>query len=78
MTYINEANKAALGGDSQERVLTDFVENGVHLRKDHYLLFKGDLTEKEKTDYAFAMQSAAQDFINSLDSDRRTYLAVWS
>lgn len=75
MTYINEANEAALESDSQEHVLNDFIENGVHLRKDHYLLFKGNLTEKEKTDYAYAMQSAAQDFINSLDSNRRTYLA---
>ncbi len=75
MTYINEANEATLESDSQEHVLNDFIENGVHLRKDHYLLFKGNLTEKEKTDYAYAMQSAAQDFINSLDSNRRTYLA---
>lgn len=75
MTYINEANEASLESDSQEHVLNDFIENGVHLRKDHYLLFKGNLTDKEKTDYAYAMQSAAQDFINSLDSNRRTYLA---
>lgn len=80
-TYVEDANEATekLNGtisqtNEQIGVLHDYIENGVDLKKDNYLLFKGDITDKAKTSYAYSMQSAAQEFLNGLDDFRRTQL----
>lgn len=80
-TYVAEANDAeeylnsSLDRTNEEiSSLQDFIENGVGLRKDAYKLFSGDMTDKAITDYAYAMQSAAQDFMNGLGNDRRVEL----
>lgn len=80
-TYVEDANEATekLNGtisqtNEQIGVLHDYVENGIDLKKDNYLLFKGDITDKAKTSYAYSMQSAAQEFLNGLDDFRRTQL----
>lgn len=76
-TYIEDGNNAAdelENTKKQSGVLPNFVEHGVQLEKNNYRLFGGDITDNERTDYAYAMQSTAQDFMNGLDENRRIEL----
>ncbi len=76
-TYIEDGNNAAEeleNAKKQSGVLPNFVEHGVQLEKNNYRLFGGDITDNERTDYAYAMQSTAQDFMNGLDENRRIEL----
>lgn len=77
-TYIEDANKAqdelnSIKDKTNEDmgVLQSFAENGVELNKDNYMLFKGDITDETRTDYAYKMQSASNQFFDGLDKDRR-------
>lgn len=80
-TYVKEAEEASsklkdISSKTDERigVLNDYVENGIHLKRDNYLLFKGDITDKAKTDYAYSMQAASQEFFNGLNESRQMEL----
>ena len=80
-TYIEDANKAQEElnkinnkTDEQMGILPDYVENGVTLKKDNYQLFKGNTAEETKINYANTIQSAAQQFLDGLDDDRRIEL----
>lgn len=81
VTYVEDANDAtehlnnSLNKTNEEiGLLQDFVENGINLKADTYKLFSGDITDKAITDYVYAMQSVAQDFINGLSDSRRIEL----
>lgn len=80
-TYIEDANKAQEElnkinnkTDEQMGILPDYVENSVTLKKDNYQLFKGNTAEETKINYANTIQSAAQQFLDGLDDDRRIEL----
>ena len=77
-TYVEDANDAtealrdaAKEADEQMGTLYDFAVNGIRLKKNNYFMFKGAISDKAKTDYVFAMQSAAQQFLDELDDSRR-------
>lgn len=77
-TYVEDANSATAAlrdiikeANAQMGALNDFAKNGIRLEKNNYLLFNGEISDKAKTDYVFAMQSAAQQFLDELDDSRR-------
>ncbi len=81
LTYVEDAENASeeLKGildetDGQLGFFHDVLENGINLSKDNKLLFGGDITDSDKTEFAYAMQSAAQKFIDSLGEQRRLEL----
>lgn len=76
-TYIKDGNNATdelENAKKQSGVLPNFVEHGVQLKNNNYRLFGGDITDNARTNYAYAMQSSAQDFMNNLNENRRTEL----
>ncbi len=81
LTYVEDAENASeeLKGildetDGQLGFFHDVLENGINLSKDNKLLFGGDITDSDKTEFAYAMQSTAQKFIDSLGGQRRLEL----
>lgn len=81
LTYVEDANEAteslnkSLNKSNEEiGMLHNFVENGVSLRKDSYKILSGDTTDTATKNYVYAMQSAAQEFMNGLNDSRRNEL----
>lgn len=79
-TYVEAGKKAEeklksleSKSDKEIGIVPDEVKNN-KLKRDNYVLYKGKINNKADTNYAYAVQSAAQDFMAELDDSRRTEL----